>query len=50
MIAKIKKIGKHIDELKAHTTKYAIKSLHDSDIHSDINVTFGVYIWFAPLW
>ena len=33
---KQKQIGKHMDELKAHTTKYAIKSLQDSDIHSDI--------------
>ena len=27
-----------MDELKAHTTKYAIKCLQDSDIHNDIYI------------
>ena len=39
---KQKQIGKHMDELKAHTTKYAIKYLQDSDIHSDIYIVFDI--------
>ena len=31
-----------MDQLKAHTTKYAIKSLQDSDIHSDIYIVFDI--------
>ena len=31
-----------MDELKAHTTKYAITSLKASDIHSDIYIVFDI--------